>query len=379
MTDPASSFPHADLTPIVGMPSFAAVQDLKKQLIANAVSVYSPRGNGLLGHSVLILGQAAYDALAVNTPWIAPVNPGNAPIVVANSTQHQLLNTQHQWEREKAEWELYVATSNALKRLVIAAIDPTFISSLEDSMFGFTNVTVFQILTHLETTYAIVDQDALKANLDSLSAPWDPTETMEPLWQRGTLARRIAAAGQVPITDAQILLAYRDILKNTGLFLLDIRDWDKLPANQKTLATFQAAFTAANTERLKNLTSGQHFGTHQRVPGQAFAATGTRAGVPPSTPPLVTAGTFAANSSTQLAYCWTHGVSSNSAHTSHTCSRKGEGHQQNATIDDMMGGNNTIRRKPREKNIYLEKNPRRNAANGASGAPILPDSTDSQE
>ena len=41
-------------------------------------------------------------------------------------------------------------------------------------------------------------------------------------------------------------------------------------------------------------------------------------------------------------YCWTHGLGRNKEHTSATCNRKSEGHKTDATLDNMMGGSNTI-------------------------------------
>ena len=39
---------------------------------------------------------------------------------------------------------------------------------------------------------------------------------------------------------------------------------------------------------------------------------------------------------------WTHGLGANSAHASAACNQKAEGHQDNATIINMQGGNNNI-------------------------------------
>jgi hypothetical protein len=77
---------------------------------------------------------------------------------------------------------------------------------------------------------------------------------MEPLWLRGVAAQRIATAGTVPITDPQLLNIFRDTLTKTGLFALDICDWDKLPAAQRTIATFKSTFTDANKVRLRTQT-----------------------------------------------------------------------------------------------------------------------------
>ena len=119
--DPTTSFPHETLTPIVGKPTFATIQALKKQLISNAVSVHSQRGNGALGHAVIVLGQVAYDAIAgPGNNWVQPPNPGPTPNIPNPATQHQIIAIQSQWERDTREWEAYTTTEKALKRLVLA-------------------------------------------------------------------------------------------------------------------------------------------------------------------------------------------------------------------------------------------------------------------
>jgi hypothetical protein len=40
-----------------------------------------------------------------------------------------------------------------------------------------------------------------------------------------------------------------------------------------------------------------------------------------------------------ITYCWSHGITSNLRHTSRTCKRKKQGHKDNATLNDKMGGN----------------------------------------
>jgi len=354
--DPTASFPHAVLTTIVGKPTFATTRLLKKQLVANAISVYSARGTGTLGHAKIVLGQEAYDALAGDgNEWIDPVNPGPAPVYPDGATQHQIIATKQNWENSINEWKTFNAVEAALKRLLLDAVDTTWLSSLEDPLFGYTNVSCADLLHHLETTYAVVDSDALTTNMDELKAPWEPSESMEPLWLRGVQAQQLAAQGGVPITDAHLLLIFRDLLIKSGQFTLDLREWDKLPNAQKTLAAFKTTFTEANNRRIKTLTTNQ-LATASPMPAHAFAARSDILNTPNTTPIILAHG---ASTVTKLAYCWTHGVTTNVDHTSRTCTSKATGHQEDATIDNMMGGNNTIRRRPRERNIFLAKNPNR--------------------
>ena len=41
-----------------------------------------------------------------------------------------------------------------------------------------------------------------------------------------------------------------------------------------------------------------------------------------------------------VTYCWSHGITRNRRHNSKTCKRKKEGHQDDATLNNRMGGSN---------------------------------------
>jgi hypothetical protein len=187
-----------------------------------------------------------YDLIAgAGNAWTVPPNPGPAPTIVVNATSAQITSAHRLWERESHEWQAFTSTELALKRLLLVVVDETYISSLQDPMFGFAQVSVADLLTHLDTTYAEVTPNDITQNLAKLSTPWDPTESMEPLWLRGVEAQRIATAGSVPITDPQLLNIFRDMS-------LDIRDWDKLPSVNRTIALFKTTFTDANKVRLRS-------------------------------------------------------------------------------------------------------------------------------
>ena len=41
-----------------------------------------------------------------------------------------------------------------------------------------------------------------------------------------------------------------------------------------------------------------------------------------------------------VTYCWSHGITKNRRHNSKTCKRKKDGHQDDATLNNRMGGSN---------------------------------------
>jgi hypothetical protein len=347
---PTFDFPHPELTKIDGPPSFVPLQKLNEELFANASSVYSARGNGALGHAVLVLGVAEYNRVA-NLPaggnannWQAPAHPGIMPNIPAGATNAMIANITATHKAALQEYITYQQVENALKRQLLACVDDTYVCSLKEPRYGYANITTRQIIEHLEATYAVLDQEAMSANLRSLQQPWEPQVSMESLWQRGTTAQQVATAGGNPINDATLLLHTREVLVNTGVFKLDLRDWDNKPVAQRTWANFKTFFTEANKKRIKETTAGQ-------FQHGAFAATERTS--PTRFSPL----TLESDQGNEFSYCWTHGLTNNKEHTSKTCTKKATGHQEDATLGNMMGGNNTIRRKRGEKNKFRELNP----------------------
>lgn len=357
VSDIIATFPYKELTPIVGKPSFATLARLKKEATANAASIHSSRGTGTMGHARIVIGIAAYNALAPDAAqhWVDPVNPGNMHIP-ANATQYQIATGVATHERRNKEWLTYLGVEKAIKQQVLKAVDNVYVSSLEDPTFGFANVTVHAIIAHLENTYAEITPDILSANLVTLHQPWEPTESLEPLWHRGVECQAVAAAGNEPITEATLLRTYRKLFQDTGIFQLDIRAWDDKPNADKTLANFKTHFTRANQRRLNNITVGQMH--NQPHSASAFAARSTPA-TTVATDGVITVHHNATK--VQMGYCWTHGVTSNASHNSRTCTNKAPGHQNDATIDNMKGGNDRVRRRPKEKTVY--KPPKRSRVN----------------
>lgn len=246
-------FPHKELPKIEGKPTYLSLQSLKAKLIANAVSIHSSRGNGQLGHVQIVIGTAAYNQRAnpaggQANDWDPPTYPGNLPTIPAGSTAAQISAITSEWQQRSKDFTTYNAVETNLKRMLLEAVDDDYVSSLSDDLFGFANVTTFEILQHLETNYGALDSDALSANLERLNEPWEPAETMEPLWKRTREVQAVADAGNEPISDGQLLIAIRKVLKASGVFELDMRDWDNKPAAQRTWAAFRTFFTAARIE-----------------------------------------------------------------------------------------------------------------------------------
>ena len=77
-TSPTLTFPHAELTKIIGEPTNTSIKLLKKEIYANASAIPSTRGGGGHGHLGLVMPAASYLALA-GQAFDLPTQPGVAP------------------------------------------------------------------------------------------------------------------------------------------------------------------------------------------------------------------------------------------------------------------------------------------------------------
>jgi hypothetical protein len=345
--------PYEPLTKIESdtFPSALSVRKLKKEIYANARSVPTPLGGGNHGHLGLVMTAAAYAALvpAPGAAFVLPDVPdalnfnGNAAagtVALARAEHEEGMNTYnkcHSLERQ-------------LKNQLLKAVPMIFIEELEDFEHGFATVTTGQLLEHLVTNYGTLTPEDKFKNSEKLHTPWNPDTPLETLFNNVAEVRQIAAAGGDPISEPTAVRAIIANLKNSGLFSKALDEWrQQYNEAQQTMANVRIHFHAANKLRInENPTKRSE---------KAFAAQGKETN------------NTAPNTNCARAYCWTHGATFTMTHTSKTCNKRAEGHNENATINNMLGGNNTMMRSKGEVQIYKPK-PR--APRNNNQAPVPP-------
>lgn len=342
------NFPHPTLTKLgESTPTQATLLILHAELNANAISVQSQRGNGALGHYFLVAGGEEYTLAAGTIPgaepededepieFDPPTHPGKQPDMTEAVTGAQIAEVNRQFRADTEEFIAYVNTEAALKRQLLEAVPATYTKELRDNKLGYAKVTTFRLLQHLDAMYGTITADDLERNLETMNRQWDIHEPIENLFHQLKDARQFAEEVD-PISESMAVRAGIKILENTSCFTESIREWRLKPINEQTLANFRTHFKQSDTERKRKLTS-QGAGYHQVALVQSANAATTN---PPPTEPT-------------LYYCWSHGASLNSAHTSATCSRPATDHCKHATLYDMQGGCNVIQRKKGEKQVFV--------------------------
>jgi len=311
---------------------------LTKEIYANACTIPSLHGGGAHGHLGFVMDATAYQQHST-TAFVLPAHPGTNPNHPTGATSAQIQESIRAFNSLLAGHSLAITVHEELKKQLLLAVDRLYLVALEDAIFGFANVTVADMLTHLNTPYGTITCSNLEKNRASIRTLWTPTEPIELLWDHLRKVRRITTAGTDPISDAIAINLTHLLFEATGVFSHACETWLTRPDATRTFTDFQAVFNAANNERLRRLTTSQA-GFHSANVITMDKASSASLPAPPTH--VTTPGLTIANDSSHVFYCWTHGLGFNKNHTSATCSNPAEGHCQTATIRNMRGGNSNI-------------------------------------
>jgi hypothetical protein len=368
-------FPFPSVHPIVGEPHYESIAALHQQLNANAASVQSHLGNGLLGLLYLTVSPAVYANLSV-VPFVPPVNPGPTPHIPDGTTGPQTANIRAAFAEATDLFKRYSTTDKALKQLLVGAVDEMFIRSLQTKYLGYLNVSTRQILDHLYAQYARISSSDLQDNDVTFKTPYDPNLPIETLFDQIENCVDYAAAGLSPYSTEQVTNNAYQLVYATGMFIDDCKSWKRRAAAYKTWEQFKTDFAESHREfrDARGTTAGAtnyhannavyQEDTIEAIANLATATSHDRQAVSTLTATnsaltkeltsvnakLVTALLANTKLTAQLSekttnptarlearhYCWSCGYKQ--THYSSKCPAPKEGHQKAAKAADTMGG-----------------------------------------
>ena len=382
--DIMGAFPNPSLTPIIGLPTYAAIAELHLLLNQNAASVDSDLGGGQHGHLALTVSAAVYATISA-IPFVAPINPGPHPIQAPGATAAQIAEANRIHDATLRVWRQYQATDKALKQLLLQAVDPVYVQPLRNRLTGFATVSTRTILDHLYARYGRISPLDLEANDQRFKAAYDTAMPIEGLFEQISKAIDLADAAGAPYTAEQILNNAYALMFQTGVYGEACKEWRRRLPAQKTWPLFQEHFAAAHEDLREAQATTQSAGYHEAnalftadqnndfhqdtVEALANLAVATaadrntiaaltatiqqltqsldRAQVElakrPMTAPSPTGNprrdpARAAERFRYGNYCWSHGFRCGKEHTSATCKWPKEGHKREATVTNQLGG-----------------------------------------
>ena len=375
------NFPHPHIPAQPGMPTYEVISAVHRKLKANAASVSSTLGGGIHGLLGLTILPATYQTITGHA-FVAPFNPGALPNIAPEATQAQIGEAVRQHKERLKIWKEYNITDQALKNQLLSTFDEVYLKGLRNRHVGYQNVTARDMIQHLYTNYGVITPADLDDNDARMREPFDASKPIEELFEQIEDATDYADAAGAPYNNSQVISRAYILIYKTGEYNEACKDWRKKPENEKTWENFKQDFTVAHRDLIAQR-SVQPNPFHQanavieqfQERTEAILEHVTNSTVDTSTISTLTTQNQTlteqlANATTDLlsmkemvqclckevsdlkntkkgrpnrnknnkSYCWTHGRTRNNGHTSAKCRNKAEGHKDEATLDNRMGG-----------------------------------------
>ena len=239
-----SAFAECPLAPLQGLPTYEYLTALNVYLNSCSSSVPCALGCGTLGFLVLTAQPSIFTTHCA-TPFIKPVNPGIHPTIPTPPPSAVVLAELVRAHKNRMkEFQEYNAMDRAIKRVISKLIPEKFYKSLASRLIGFSKITGLEILTHLITEYAELDDEAIQLIDKNMKTPINGETLFEDFIEQIEWNQE-AVAVQNPYTPEQILSMAVSNVKKSGLYTEDCRDWDRKAANTKDWASFKVHFAQA--------------------------------------------------------------------------------------------------------------------------------------
>ena len=133
-------------------PDYGNINTMMQLLYVNAALLRTTLGGGQHGHISIIMTLQLYTTLA-NTTYKSPTDPG---ITLTNATGASAAIRQTDFFEHKEERRIYYnhhTMEDALKSIIIDAVDKVYIGKLWNKYTGYLGITARDLLYHLLDRY----------------------------------------------------------------------------------------------------------------------------------------------------------------------------------------------------------------------------------
>lgn len=339
---------HIEPLPPGQMPTKTFIQNLKSAVYRFARSIHKANYGGDMHALCSVTDQPTYHTLTGSPAVPLPHNPPTLPdpwdTTAAETMTGPVFTRRYaDWQRKNEQYALHKQIQNFCNTKIREACGDTFLLPHIDPTFGLVNVNTHDLLAHLNDNYANPTRLERMLNRAKLLETFDATQPPEHLFHRYKLAQDFAATGDV-ISDELKIDSALTALEKTGKYTEAIVKFDKRAAADQTWDNLKSDVTEHYRVYKESMLTTAQAGYH----GANAAST--------VTPNQDAIDKFL--DSIGLYYCYTHGLTHVKGHTSANCNYPHETHDKTATIANMKGGKNIIKRIPHEKSL-IPNAPRR--------------------
>ena len=104
-----------------------------------------------------------------------------------------------------------------MKNQLLKAVSEEYYMELRRGMLQYDGVSTLDLLEHIFTNYARIDDALLIKNKREFEAPPDLSRPIDVYFRKQEECQRLAADGEIPISEAEMVLQVQTYLGSTGL------------------------------------------------------------------------------------------------------------------------------------------------------------------
>jgi hypothetical protein len=156
---------------------------LEKELISIAANVPTALGGGNHVHAGIVIEPTKYLVMMGGTAFVNPVHPGIYPAgLAANVAAGTRAMAEAVHKEQIAQFKIFAGVEQALKDIILEAVDHDYLLEIEDDTLGFLNHMPRSIINHLCSQGGALDFADTKTLLAERDAEWDVSEEVPQIY-----------------------------------------------------------------------------------------------------------------------------------------------------------------------------------------------------
>ena len=209
------------------------VEDITYAWSKNATENY-----GLLGD---IIGLDEYDNLTSIDSYTVPTEPAAYDPAITNATPtHERKRREEEWDLIRTSWFIHKGFLRGIVDNLRDALDKQYYAQLKHRLTAYRNVTPFQLLEHLNNRWCPLDVQAKKALKEAYYTKWDGDEHLTAFGMRLDDDQRALVRSDVTIAEEDKLQFYLEQMYESNHFeKSEMMEWEK--KSSVTKADYTAA------------------------------------------------------------------------------------------------------------------------------------------
>ena len=233
-SDIKAKFPHQHVTPVEGEPTYNSVQNLEEELADNALTAKVRFGGGKKGSLGVVYENAKFRIESGGTDWVVPAEQGSYPTFPDDATDDEKKGIISEFIQDEYDRQVVDAVEDLLKNQVIEAVDEDYILELKQGRSGYSGVTLIEILKHLRTEYATMDDVVYKDLMNNFREPPDMDAPIDKYFRKQQECHLRSQDADDPISDKGMVIQLTTHLGETGLINKQVTKFKKQDAADKT-------------------------------------------------------------------------------------------------------------------------------------------------